>query len=68
MLSIPATSHEWEESVCRKVSELLPEDAPEPKGKHAVTISYYDANLYHNVVTGRSVPGVLHFLNKTPVD
>ena len=50
------------------VTELLPEDAPTPKGKHVVTISYHDDNLYHNVITGRSVTGVLHFLNKTPVD
>jgi hypothetical protein len=37
-------------------------------GKHVVTISYHDANLYHNLITGRSVTGVLHMLNKTPVD
>jgi hypothetical protein len=29
---------------------------------------YVDANLYHNVLTGRSVTGVLHFLNGTPID
>ena len=68
MSSIPTASYEWEESVHGKASELLPEDAPAPKGKHVVTISYHDANLYHNVVTGRSVTGVLHFINKTPVD
>ena len=68
MSSIPTASYEWEESVHGKVSELLPEDAPAPKGKHVVTISYHDANLHHNVVTGRSVTGVLHFINKTPVD
>lgn len=68
MSSIPTTSYDWEESVHGKVSELLPKDAPEPKGKHAVTISYRDANLYHNVATGRSVTGVPHFLNKIPVD
>jgi hypothetical protein len=27
-----------------------------------------DANLYHNVLTGRSVTGVIHFLNGTPID
>ena len=65
---MPASSYDWEESVCGKVTEHLPEDAPTPKGKHVVTISYHDANLHHNVITGRSVTGVLHFLNKTPVD
>ena len=33
-----------------------------------MTISYHDANFYHNFITGRSVIGVLHMLNKTPVD
>ena len=30
--------------------------------------SFVDANLMHDVITGRSVTGVLHFLNKTPID
>ena len=68
MPSIPTTSYDWEESVCGKVTKLLPEDAPAPKGKHVVTISYCDASLYHNIVTGRSVTGALHFLNKNLVD
>ena len=66
--SIPITPYEWEESVCGKVTELLPQDAPVPKGKHVVIVIYHDANLHHNVVTGRSVTGVLHFVNKTPTD
>ena len=41
---------------------------PAPLGKHVVTISYHDANLFHNVMPGRSVTGVLHMLNKTPID
>ena len=42
--------------------------APPPKGKRVVTTSYKDANLYHDLATGRAVTGVLHFLNQTPVD
>ena len=48
--------------------ELTPEDAPTLLRKHVITISYHDANLFHNVITGRSVTGVLHMLNKTPID
>ena len=51
-----------------KFSELLPQDMPARKGKCVVEVSYYDANLCHNVVTGRSVAGVLQFLNKNTVD
>ena len=66
--SIPITHYEWEESVYGKVSDLLPQHEPLPKGKQVVTVSYYDANLYHKFITGRSVARVLHFLNKTLVD
>jgi hypothetical protein len=27
-----------------------------------------DANLYHDLISGRSVTGILHLLNKTPID
>ena len=47
---------------------MLPTDAPEPLGKFVVAISYHDANLHHNVLTGRSVTGILHLVNKTPID
>jgi hypothetical protein len=29
---------------------------------------YVDANLYHDMITGRSVTGILHLANKTPID
>ena len=29
--------------------------------------SYVDANLYHNLVSGRSVMGILYLINKTPI-
>ena len=32
-----------------------------------VLTSYVDANLYHDLMTGRSVSGVLHLVNQTPV-
>ena len=47
---------------------MLPEDALRSLGKEVVTVSYHDANLYHNVITGRSVTGIIHFVNKTPID
>ena len=34
-----------------------------------VTLSHFvDANLMHDLVSGKSVTGILHLLNKTPID
>lgn len=41
---------------------------PTPKGKPVRTTTNVDANLYHCYVTGRSLTGILHFVNQTPVD
>jgi hypothetical protein len=43
-------------------------DIPEPKGKYIILSHYFDANLYHDMDTGRSVTAILHFLNQTPMD
>ena len=51
-----------------KLLTLYLEDAPVKKENHVVTIGYHDENLNHNVVTVRSVDGVIHFVNKTPMD
>jgi Reverse transcriptase (RNA-dependent DNA polymerase) len=50
------------------VSEMLPSDAPKPLGKCVTLTHYYDANLFHDIVTGHSVTGILHLINKTPLD
>ena len=50
------------------VKELLPHDAPPPLGKRILLTHYVDANLYHDIITGRSVTGILHLANKTPID
>jgi hypothetical protein len=50
------------------VKEIIPMDIPEPKGKYVTLSHYFDVNLYHDMVTGRSVTAILHFLNQTPMD
>jgi hypothetical protein len=60
--------YDWASSVYGDVKEVLPNDAPEAKGKYVTLSHYFDANLYHDMVTGRSVTGILHFLNQTPID
>ena len=59
--------YDWE-NIYRPVSEGLPHDAPEPLGRYVTLSHYVDANLMHCLLTGRSVTGVLHFINQTPID
>jgi hypothetical protein len=60
--------YDWSSSVYGDVKEIIPTDIPEPKGKYITLSHYFDANLYHDMVTGRSVTAILHFLNQTPMD
>jgi hypothetical protein len=65
---LPPKNHDWSHTVYGKVREAIPRDAPPPLGKRVVHTTLEDANLYHDYVTGRSVTGILHFLNQTPVE
>jgi hypothetical protein len=60
--------YDWSLSVDGDVKEIIPTDIPEPKGKYVTLSHYFDVNLYHNMVTGRSVTAILHFLNQTLMD
>jgi hypothetical protein len=60
--------YDWSSSVYRNVKEIIPTDIPEPQGKYVTLSHYFDANLYHDMVTGRSVTAILHFLNQTLMD
>jgi hypothetical protein len=60
--------YNWSSSVYGDVKEIIPTDIPEPKGKYITLSHYFDANLYHDMVTGRSVTAILHFLNQTLMD
>jgi hypothetical protein len=65
---LPAQEFDWCYSVYGKVEELIPRDAPKPLGKSVTTVTYTDANLYHDMLTGRSVTGILHLCNQTLID
>jgi hypothetical protein len=48
---------------------MLSNDVPIPLGNPIQLSSFVDANLYHDLITGRSVTGgVLHLINGTPFD
>jgi hypothetical protein len=66
--AIPRTEYNWEFSVYRGAKEEIPKDAPYSLDKPAFTTTYVDANLYHCMLTGKSVSGGLHLFNKTPVN
>jgi hypothetical protein len=66
--AIPISTYDWQQSIYAGAKELLPIDAPAPLGKAITHTVYVDANLYHDALTGRSVTGTLHFLNRTPID
>jgi hypothetical protein len=66
--ALPEQCYDWTSSVYGEVEELLPTNAPEPLGKFVQITHYVDANLYHCMLTGRSVTGILTLINKTPID
>ena len=65
---MPPAKHDWTHTVYGDVKEAIPKDLPRAMGKPVITTTHVDANLYHDYVTGRSVTGALHFLNKTPTE
>jgi len=65
---LPEPHYDWAESVYGKVAEMMPTNAPKPLGNEVVLTHFVDANLYHDMTTGRSVTGILHLVNQTPID
>ena len=46
----------------------IPKDIAKPLGKRIISTTFLDANLLHDIVTGKSVTTALHFVNTTPTD
>jgi len=65
---IPVKLCDWEHTCCADAKEEIPLDAPKPKGKPVTVTSCFDANLHHDLISGKSITGCLHQLNKTPID
>ena len=64
---VPDQTYEWSNLYNDSKMEI-PSDAPKPLGKFVTLTHYVDANLMHCMLTGRSMTGVLHLMNKFPVD
>jgi hypothetical protein len=59
--------YNWAYTVYNK-KKLLPQYSPEPLGKYKALSHYVDANLMHNIMSGKPVTGILHLVDKTPID
>jgi hypothetical protein len=67
--TLPDKVYDWEQLVYAGAEEEVPDDCPEPLGKEVVMTTFVDdANLYHDLVNGRSATGILHLFNKTVID
>ena len=66
--SLKDQEYDWTRSFYSGACEQIPHDIPKPLGKHVKTTHYVDANLHHDLATGKVVTAVLHFLNQTPID
>jgi hypothetical protein len=66
--ALPTKVYDWEQSIYAGAEELILEDNPIPLGKPMVMTTFVDANLYHDLVTGKSVSCILHLFNKTVID
>ena len=64
----PIADHDWKYTPYGNPTEDLPIDAPSPRGKRVILSHYFDANLMHDVLSGKAVTGVIHFWNKTPIE
>ena len=61
--------YKWPGPVYGELSEvLLPTNAPQPHGDYGMVTHYVATHLMHDILTGRSVTGILHSANKTPMD
>ena len=60
--------YNWENSVYDNPIEEKPKDAPIPLGKSVTITSYFDANLMHDVLSGKAVTEILHLINKSHIE
>jgi hypothetical protein len=66
---IPEKTYDWDYTCYEGAEELIPPNMPRPLGKEVQTTTFVDANLYHDLISGRLATGILHLLlNKTPID
>jgi hypothetical protein len=68
MKDIKFEEHDWSRTVYAGATEEYPSNSPPARGKPVLQYSYVDANLYHDMLSGKAVTAILHFVNQTPID
>jgi hypothetical protein len=61
----------WLDQVCLwwRIRDYPQGYSPSARLGGFITLTHYqDANLYHDIITGCSITGILHFMNKMPID
>jgi hypothetical protein len=66
--SLPFQEYDWAKSVHGNAIEEMAKDTNKQLCNPVVTFHYVDANLYHDLLTGRSVTSAIHFCSQTLVD
>jgi hypothetical protein len=61
----PNFDYDWSKTVYWDLTELKTEGAPLPLGNVFTMSDYVDANLMHDIMTGKSATDNLHLVNKT---
>ncbi len=59
---------DWNDTPFKDAHEEYPSNLPVARGLPVLMVTYVDANLGHCKLSGKSVSGILHFFNKTPID
>ena len=59
-------TYDWTQTVYGTSPEDIPPNMPPPLGLPVRTTTYCDANLMHDLLTGRSMSGIITLLNQTP--
>jgi len=66
--AFPVKRHGWEHACPADAEEETPPCSPKPKGKSATVTLFFDANLCHDLISGKAVTGILHMFNQRPVE
>jgi hypothetical protein len=59
---------DWCRTAYSGAKEEIPDLAPKALGKPVITTHYVDANLLHDLSSGKAVTGILHYLNGTLIN